>query len=76
MEVWGVHVWGCACVEVCMCGDVGKMCEVEQTLGMATLLAPLQKASFVVEDRCVVLCVRSRKTCSTSYRNSRTVDSP
>ena len=68
-------MWRCG---VCMCGGVrvGKMCEVEQTLGMATLLAPLQKASFVVEDRCVVLCVRSRKTCSTSYRNSRTVDSP
>ena len=70
-----VCVWRCG---VCMYGGVrvGKMCEVEQTLGMATLLAPLQKASFVVEDRCVVLCVRSRKTCSTSYRNSRTVDSP
>ena len=34
------------------------VCEVEQTLGMATLLAPLQKASSVVEYKCVVFMCR------------------
>ena len=83
VHVWrygGVGVCACGgvCGGVCMCGGVGVWGCVKwnRPLAWQPCLLLFKKPLLYLKTGVLFLCVGSRKTCSTSYRNSRTVDSP